>query len=386
MRKLASSVTSRSVVERVRNWWADWPIWSGSVAALLLSGYGVAAAAWFAGGPYAFSRPTNPDNTFPDHWLASLPAALVESVTLGLCAIVVGALLLMRRRVAGPVRPALLAIGWSAAAFLVLVLPGTQALDTIPLFNLLNLKRLDWPTVHLVLLAYIGYAVAAATLAYQRLTRGACANCGRDRGHQWPRERWARISLVVSVAAVVAPLGYAIVRLCWAAGIPVGTTAEFLDTINAANSGRNTMWLELIMSSMAVGGGVLCFGLTRRWSQVWPRWVVGLAGRPVPHWLPVTAAAMCGSALFGFSTLLIPDLVRFAAGEPVYYEGTTVRTNWLSHLPAMSLLLWGAFVLISAAAFHYRTRQRCSHCDMGEHRPAHPHRRTPTAARSARPG
>ncbi|MET8260333.1 hypothetical protein [Micromonospora sp. NPDC005205] len=354
-----------AIARRVRHWWAGWPRWSGTVAAVVLTAYGLASAGWFAGGPYVFARPANPDNTFPDHWLADLPPALVEGVTLGFCVVLVAALLLMRRRVAGWVRPVLLGVGWLAAAFLVLVLPGTQALDAIPGLNLLNLERLDWPTVHLVLLAYTGYALAAAALAYGRATRGGCENCGRDGGAEWSRQRWAVVGQVASIAAFLAPLGYATVRLCWAAGIPVGTTEEFLDTINEANPGNGTMLLELILAGMALGGGVLCFGLTRPWSQVWPRWVVSLAGQPVPHWFPVALATVCGAALFGFCTLLVPDLVRFAAGEPVYYTGTTVRTNWLSHLPAVSLLLWGALVLVSAAAYHYRTRERCAHCGSG---------------------
>ncbi|MFG3642532.1 hypothetical protein ACGF3C_19950 [Micromonospora sp. NPDC047762] len=357
-----------TTARRVRHWWAGWPRWSGTFAAVVLTAYGLASVGWFAGGPYVFARPANPDNTFPDHWLADLPPALVEGVTLGFCVMLVAALLLMRRRVAGRVRPVLLGVGWLAAAFLVLVLPGTQALDAIPGLNLLNLKRLDWPTVHLVLLAYTGYALAAATLAYGRATRGGCENCGRDGGAEWSRQRWAVVGQVASIAALLAPLGYAIVRLCWAAGIPVGTTEEFLDTINEANPGNGTMLLELTLAGMALGGGVLCFGLTRPWSQVWPGWVVGLAGRPVPHWFPVAMATVCGAALFGFCTLLVPDLVRFAAGEPVYYTGTTVRTNWLSHLPAVSLLLWGALVLVSAAAYHYGTRERCAHCgSAGDH-------------------
>ncbi|MFC7550116.1 hypothetical protein [Plantactinospora sp. GCM10030261] len=355
----------RTRLSRPRRWWSRWPRWSGAVAVLVLTGYGLGAAGWFAGGPYAFARPANPDNTFPDHWLADLPAARVEAVTIGFCALVVAALLLMRRAVGGPLRPVLLGIGWSAAAFLALVLPGTQALDAIPGLNLLNLKRLDWPTVHLVLLAYTGYAVAAATLAYGRLTRARCVNCGRDGGAEWPRQRWARVGVLVSIAAFVAPFGYAIVRLCWAAGIPVGTTEEFLATINAANPGHGTVLLELILSGMAIGGGLLCLGLTRPWSQVWPRWLIGLAGRPVPHWFPAGLATVCGGGLFGFTTLLVPDLVRFATGAPVFYPGTGVRTNWLSHVPTVSLLLWGALVLAAAAAFHYRTRSRCVHCGRG---------------------
>ncbi|MFB9239132.1 hypothetical protein ACFFWC_26985 [Plantactinospora siamensis] len=369
-----------------RRRWSGWPRWSGAVVVAVLSGYGVAAAVWFLGGPYAFARPDNPESTFPEHWLASLRPAAVEAATLALAGLAVAAVLLMRRRIGGPLRPALLVVGFGVAVLLALVLPGPQALDGIPVLNLANLKRLAWPTVHLVLLEYTGLALGAATLAYARATRGACEHCGRGRAGTssggraaagsggraaswprgragtWSRARWARIGTVSAVAAFLAPFGYAVVRLCWAAGIPVGTTKDFLRQINAANPGHGTLLLELILSGLAIGGGLLCLGLTRPWSETWPRWVPGLAGRPVPHWLPVGLATVCGIGLFGFATTLVPDLLRFAAGRRVYYPGTAVRTTWLSHLPAISLLLWGALVLVSAAAFHYRTRPHCVHC------------------------
>lgn len=365
MTTTSSAADGAGVTARIEDLWSRWPGWTRWFAGTVIAGYTAVAAAWFAGGPYPFARPANPDSTFGDHWLAAVPPRAVEAVTLGAGVLVLLALWGMRPSGTGRARPVWLAIGGSAAFFLTLVLPGAQSLDVIPVLNLLNLKRLAWPTVHLVLLAYTGLALAGATLSYARRTAARCENCGRGARRTWSRDRWRRIGVASAVAAAVAPVGYAAVRLCWVAGIPVGTTQAFLDRINAANPGHETLILEVAMSAMAIGGGVLCFGLTRRWSQVFPRWLPGLAHRPVPHWFPVGMGTICGVGLCGFSTLLLPDLLRFASGRTVYYAGTSVETVWLSHIPAMSLFVWSVMVLLSTAAFHYRTRPVCRHCHRG---------------------
>lgn len=340
----------------------DWPRHAPTVALAPFAAYTAAALAWFAGGPYPFARPANPESNFPDHWLADVDPAVVEGVTAGAGAVVVATLLLMRFRVTAG-RPVLLAVGWTVSAFLALVLPGSEALVGIPVFNLLTLFRLAWPTVHLLVLAYAGVALAVATLGYQRVTRDACPHCGRDdRRPGWSESRWTRISRVAALTAFAAPFGYAVPRVLWAAGIPVGTTPEFLDKINAANPGHGTALMELSLAAMAVTGGVLCLGLTQRWGEVWPWWVVGLAGRRVPRWFPVGLAGACGAGLFGYATMLVPDLVRFLAGRPVMFDDTDVRMTPASNVPAFALLLWSTAVLAAVVAYNYRTRGGCRHC------------------------
>lgn len=346
----------------LRAWVRGWPHWVPVAVAVVLAGYAVAGVVGLLGGPYVFAPAANPDNLFHDHWLSGLAPPVVLRFMLVLALVGFVAVLLQRRDVRW-LRSALIVVSGMVAAFTSLVLPGPLALDAIPVLNLLNLKRLDWPTVHLVLLTYTGLALAASTLAYARRTRGACVHCGRRPGFDGrSRRQWARVGLAASVAAFVTPLGYAVVRVCWAAGIPVGTTQEFLAQINSANPGHVTVILELTMAGMATGGGLLCLGLTRPWSEVWPRWVPSAAGRPVPHWLPIVLGTICGVGLTGNATMLLPGLVRAASGTAMYYPDTAVPMAWVSHLPAVSLLLWGPLVLFSVLAFHYRTRGRCQVC------------------------
>lgn len=352
----------RTRTAAARRWLSRWPQWTPAAVIMVASGYLIAGLVGLLGGPYVFAPPSNPDNLFGDHWLSAVPGQRVAAVTVVLAAAGLS-LMLLQRLDTRWLRPVLIGAGAALAGFVALVLPGPLALDTIPVLNLLNLERLDWPTVHVVLLAYAGVAAAASTLAYARRTRGACVHCGRRAGRPgWPSRRWARVGLAASIAAFLTPFGYAVVRLFWAAGIPVGTSRAFLDQINAANPGQGTVIIELVLAGMAIGGGLLCFGLTRPWSEIWPRWIPRLAGRPVPRWVPIVPATLCGIGLTGNGTVLLPGLINAASGAALYYPGTETPMTWLSHLPAVSLVLWGPLVLVSILAFHYRTRGECQVC------------------------
>ena len=343
-----------------------WPRWTARWAVAVLSAYGGLAVWWLAGGPYPWAVPGNPDSSFRDHWLSDVPPAVAEGVTLAVAATALPALWAMGRPVAGRWRGAVRTVGLVVSTFLVLGLPGNLSLFLVPGFNLLPVKRVAWPEVNVVVLASAGFALGLATVAYARATSGRCVQCGRGDRPGWPRQRWRRLGRTAAYVAGVAPLGYAGVRLLWAAGVPVGATEEFLADLRAANEGNGTVLMELALAAMATGGGVLCFGLTRPWSETWPRWVLGLAGHPVPRWFPTGLATLCGAGLFGFASLLVPDLLRFLRGETVYYPGTDVRTTWVSHVPEVALIVWSVAVLVAAAAFHYRTRPTCRVCGRGE--------------------
>lgn len=307
----------------------------------------------------------NVDNLFGEHWLASYEPDRVAWSGLILTCVCLLVLEIQRRRTRRA-RVFFAVNGFALAAFLVLVLPGNFSLDVVPGINLLNAKRYAWPTFHLTLLCYTGLALGASTLAYVRETAEACPHCGRqscELATTHPRRR--RAGVVVTIVAALAPCGYAVNRLLWAAGIPVGTTKDFLEQINAANGGDNTIILELILASMAMSGGLLTFGLVRPWSRTWPRPWPRIGGSPVPHALPVTAGLLAGVGLTGLGTSLWPPLVRFARGETVMFGDTAVPTTWVSHIPGLSLAVWGPLVLVATAAFHLRTRSSCVHCGRG---------------------
>ncbi len=123
------------------------------------------------------------------------------------------------------------------------------------------------------------------------------------RGGQSPEQaaRWGRIAVYV---AMVAPVFYALTRYAWALGFPLGMSEEYLrqrsrewDCGSRDSSWRPSAWWER----------VLMLGLVQRWGEVFPRWMIGLAGRRVPIALAVVPASLVSVLLVVGG---IGDLVR----------------------------------------------------------------------------
>jgi hypothetical protein len=148
---------------------------------------------------------------------------------------------------------------------------------------------------------------------------------GADRATAWV----VRHRVAITVVAACGPLPYALVRLTWLTPWPLlGHEGIDLPT---------RIW-GLALSGGAWLGVVLTLGLVRPWGEVFPRWVPGLAGRPVP----VAAAAVPGS--------LVATAVTFAAvpmllvlpddGLVPTLVSAVVFPCWLWG-PALALAVWG---------------------------------------------
>jgi len=174
-----------------------------------------------------------------------------------------------------------------------------------------------------------------------------------------PAGRLDRHRLAVTWTAVAAPWGYALTRVLWALDVPVGVPQAFLDHLNAANPGSRTRILELVLAGFAAGGALLTAGLTRPWSEVFPRWVPGLAGRPVPRALPVGFAGLVAFELTAFGVSLLPGAVAFYAGDRVV---AGYRMGLLYPLPSFAILVWGIALGLAAVAFARRRRPPCRAC------------------------
>ena len=107
------------------------------------------------------------------------------------------------------------------------------------------------------------------------------------RGGQSPDKaaRWGRIAVYV---AMVVPVFYALTRYAWALGIPLGMSEEYL-----RRGQESGMWISgLFLATFGLVGAVLMLGLVQRWGEVFPRWMIGLAGRRVPIALAVVPASL----------------------------------------------------------------------------------------------
>ena len=222
-----------------------------------------------------------------------------------------------------------------------------------------------WTVVHQLLCLIGGFLWLAATVSYGRRSGDACLYCGRRdglEGWQRPNEaaRWGRIAVYVSM---VAPVFYALTRYAWALGFALGMSEE--DLRRGQESG---MWTAgLFLATFGLVGVVLTLGLVQRWGEVFPRWMIGLAGRRVPIALAVVPASLVSVLLVAGGIVVWSHLdrmvARLAAGGA---EGIGIIWGIISAVGAVLLFpVWGIALAVAALAYYYRRRSPCSVCGRG---------------------
>ena len=148
----------------------------------------------------------------------------------------------------------------------------------------------QWATLHQLLCLAGGFLWLAGTVSYSRQSGDACLYCGRrngPEGWQAPNQaaRWGRVAVLVALAR---PIFYTITRYAWALGIPLGISEQALRL-----GQENGTWTSgLFLATFGLVGAVLMLGLVQRWGEVFPRWIIGLAGRRVPIALAVVPASL----------------------------------------------------------------------------------------------
>jgi hypothetical protein len=268
-------------------------------------------------------------------------------------------------------RPLLITAGALLAGVLLLLMIDLNLLITLgytPLgivklfagaeFGQVYLEMLTrWATIHQLLCLIGGFLWLTATLSYARGSADACLYCGRrDRPEGWNSTehaaRWGRIAVYV---AMVAPVFYALTRYAWALGIPLGMSEEYLR--RGQESGTWTS--GLFLATFGLVGAVLMLGLVQRWGEVFPRWMIGLAGRRVPMALAVVPASLVSVLLIvgGFTIWSGLDQMvaaSVAVGEIIFQVG-----------PTLLFPIWGLALAVGTLGYYYRRRGPCSVCGRG---------------------
>ncbi len=213
---------------------------------------------------------------------------------------------------------------------------------------------LQWTVLHQVLCLIGGFLWLAATVSYGRRSGDACLSCGRRDGPEgWKSPdraaRWGRIAIYV---ASVAPIYYAFTRYAWALGFPLGITGE------ALRQGQKTgMWTAgLFLANFGLVGVVLMLGLVQRWGEVFPQWMIGLAGRRVPIALAVVPASLI-AALLTVGGITIWSGWNQLAGKVKNAAEAIVMLGPVALFP-----LWGAALGGATLAYYYRRRRPCPVC------------------------
>ncbi len=305
-------------------------------------------------------------------------AAWIVVILAGIPALAVGVAMLrgVRSRV---LRPLLITAGVLLAGVLLLLMTGLDLLvklgyipyTVLSLFNgakfgqdyLASLTQ--WATIHQLLCLIGGFLWLAATVVYTRRSGDACLYCGRRNSSEgWNSHanaaRWGRIAIY---ASMVAPVFYAFTRYAWALGFPLGMSEEYLR--RGQESGT---WISgLFLATFGLVGVILTFGLVQRWGEVFPRWMIGLAGRRVPIALAVVPAALVAVLLvvggIGIWAMLPQMAAALVAGGS---EGIDLIGEITFQVgPTLLFPVWGVALAVATLGYYYRRRGPCRVCGLG---------------------
>lgn len=355
--------------------WQRWAPYAAVAWSLLYAALGVYWAVTGRGFPYTFDAESNYFGPVVGRFGPGVAWGVV--LLAGIPAAILGAAMLrgVRSRV---LRPLFITGGVLLAGVLLLLMTDLMLLETLgyvpfTLFRLVTggdtsffLEALTHSTVAHQLFCLIGgFLWLAATVSYVRRSGDACLYCGRrdgPEGWQAPDQaaRWGRIALYV---AMVAPIFYAFVRIVWALGYPLGMSEEYF------RSGQERgMWVAgLFLAAFGVVGAVLMLGLVQRWGEVFPRWMIGLAGRRVPIALAVVPAAVVSVMLFVgglaiWSSLgqMVVNLESIGVGSMGLVGDVIFQVG-----PTLLFPLWGTALAVAALGYYYRRRGPCQVCGRG---------------------
>ena len=108
-------------------------------------------------------------------------------------------------------------------------------------------------------------------------------------------------------------------------------------------------------------------GLVQRWGEVFPRWMIGLAGRRVPIALVVIPALLVSVLLLVGGIGIWSGLGQMKANlAAMNADATEVIGAILFELgPTLLFPLWGVALVVATLGYYYRRRGPCDVCGRG---------------------
>ena len=355
---------------RFRDWqrWAPYAAVAWSLIYAALGGY------WAVRGRgFPYTPGTESDIMGPLLGRFGPGVAWIVVIMAGIPAVALGVAMLRGVRM---LRPLLITAGVVLSAVLLLFMADLTLLETLgyvpyAIVGLLTgarigqiyletLAQYQWIIAHQLLCLIGGFLWLAGTISYARLSGDACLYCGRRdgaEGWQSPNQaaRWGRIAVYV---AMVAPVFYAFTRYAWALGFPLGISEEHLRSGQASGT-----WISgLFLANFGLVGAVLMLGLVQRWGEVFPRWMIGLAGRQVPNALAVVPASIVSVLLIvggiGIWSGLAQMVARLVSSGAEDIEITRAIIFVVG--PTLLFPVWGVALAVATLGYYYRRRGPCS--------------------------
>ena len=334
------------------SWLSRWPQWTGYAAAIWSLLYGLLGLYWLLGGTgFPFGK-NDPRGQMMGSFLSNLNVDIGGKVIAiaGLVGTVVAFAMVSTwgRRIPSVI---LLSFAWIKSVTLVLIVPDSRIVQNFAYLFLLHFDLIDWRVVNQVFCIVGGFIWGASALAYFRLTRDACGNCGRkgvsEGSSAKSAAQWGKW---FTYLAVIMAMPYGIIRWAWALSIPLGTN-------NSTIVGNADIVItEAILGGLCIGGGILTLGLIQRWGEIFPRWCLFLAGKQIPIWIVVVPATLISAIITLTGLKLSPQIIYMMV------NGTITIENWGKFVPFLSWLPWGISLGIATLAYYLRRRGRCKHC------------------------
>ena len=133
------------------------------------------------------------------------------------------------------------------------------------------------------------------------------------------------------------------------------------------------IWIAgLFLATFGLVGAVLMLGLVQRWGEVFPRWMIGLAGRRVPIALAVVPASLAsvllivgGIGIWSGLAQMVANLVAVGGEDIGIIGGIIFQVG-----PTLLFPVWGAALAVATLGYYYRRRGPCSVCGRGAGTPA----------------
>ena len=108
-------------------------------------------------------------------------------------------------------------------------------------------------------------------------------------------------------------------------------------------------------------------GLVQRWGEVFPRWMVGLAGRRVPVALAVVPASLAsvlvivgGIGIWSGLGQMVANLAASGADG-----GEIISAIIFEVGPTLLFPIWGVALAVATLGYYYRRRGPCTVCGRG---------------------
>ena len=303
--------------------------------------YAVLGLLWAFGGPgHPFAGAST---LIPATSLLDQTPAVVSGLTIAGIAVVMGALTL--RLVRGHTDRATAVLAVTTGLVLAVVLTDVRILMTMGYLPVMLVAlatgnvdagtvaaMANWPAANLLLMMVAG--VSLTVLGMRPLL-------ARLRDVDPARALWVgRVAVAVAMAV---PIGYAITRLGWLLGVPVGISEEFLTSISQITP------IGAGLGTLALIGAVLTLGLVQRWGEVWPRWVPVLRGRSIPPRGPAAAALAVAVPIAAAGLMYIRKMI---SGVQIGPPGAESELG--AWLPEMLWPLWAAALAVAALAYLLR--------------------------------